>query len=192
MCGYQYLGFRVLPCSIYVVAKLAFLFVCLFVCFLDLPFFFLLLLLLAVTLCLAACSDVEILAGDKSFVALSFYHHLPSSSLWACFEANFRSEGSFSCNFSLCSVSFSFSWHRFVLGDSETSCGWVGGWVCAFLAGGVGGGGGSGGGLRTRHMHLFPKHVVRLGNLGNFFTLMCFFSSCGGYESRSTPLVHLE
>ncbi len=61
----------------------------------------------------------------------------------------------------------------------------------AFLAGGVGGGG-SGGGLRTRHMHLFPKHVVRLGNLGSFFTLMCFFSSCSGYESRSTPLVHLE
>ncbi len=92
--------------------------------------------------------------------------------------------------FFLCSVSFSFSWHRFVLGESETSCGW---WVCAFLAGGVGGGGsGSGGGLRTRHMHLFPKHVVRLGNLGSFFTLMFFFSSCSGYESRSTPLVHLE
>jgi len=74
----------------------------------------------------------------------------------------------------------------------KMSCGWAGGWVCAFLAGGVGGGGGSGGGLRTRHMHLFPKHVVRLGNLGSFFTLMCFFSSCGGYESRLTPLVHLE
>jgi hypothetical protein len=64
--------------------------------------------------------------------------------------------------------------------------------VCAFLAGDGGGGGDSGGGLRTRHMHLFPKHVVRLGNLGSFFTLMCFSSSCGGYESRSTPLVHLE
>ncbi len=70
----------------------------------------------------------------------------------------------------------------------KMSYGWAGGRVCAFLAGGVGGGGG----LRTRHMHLFPKHVVRLGNLGSFFTLMCFFSSCGGYESRLTPLVHLE
>lgn len=171
-----------MPCSIYVVAKLTFL----FVCFLDLPFFFLL-LLLAITLCLAACSDDEILAGDKSFVALSFYHHLPGSSCGRVLRQISALEA-LSRSIFLCFVSFSFSWHRFVLGGSETSCGSVGG----FLTGGVGGGGGSGGGLRTRHMHLFTKHVVRLGNLGSFFTLMCFFSSCSGYESRSSPLVHLE
>jgi hypothetical protein len=98
----------------------------LFVCFLDLPFFFFFLLLLAVTFCLAVCSDVEILAGDKSFVALSFYHHLPSSSCGRVLRQISGLEALSRAIF-LCFVSFSFSWHRFVLGDSETSCGWVGG-----------------------------------------------------------------
>jgi len=77
-------------------------------------------------LCLAACSDVEILAGDKSFVALSFYHHLPSSSCGRVLRQISGLEALSRAIF-LCSVSFPFSWHRFVLGDSETSCGYGGG-----------------------------------------------------------------